>query len=131
MSRAAHVFASCFVISACATEYARPISAREDPSDPTAPASAGSISPFLYESPPVGEEAGGHGTGAPASSPGPGALSDGGSPPSTDAGPHSMHGGPADAGVIYTCPMHPEVQQPAPGRCPKCGMKLVPKGDGP
>lgn len=26
---------------------------------------------------------------------------------------------------IYTCPMHPEVQQDKPGRCPKCGMKLV------
>lgn len=29
--------------------------------------------------------------------------------------------------VIYTCPMHPEVQQPTPGTCPKCGMKLQPK----
>jgi hypothetical protein len=28
---------------------------------------------------------------------------------------------------IYTCPMHPEVQQAGPGECPKCGMKLVPK----
>lgn len=26
----------------------------------------------------------------------------------------------------YTCPMHPEVQQKAPGTCPKCGMQLVP-----
>ena len=26
----------------------------------------------------------------------------------------------------YTCPMHPEVIQPRPGTCPKCGMKLVP-----
>ncbi|MCL5428682.1 MAG: copper-translocating P-type ATPase [Chloroflexi bacterium] len=29
--------------------------------------------------------------------------------------------------TIYTCPMHPEVQQSKPGRCPKCGMTLVPK----
>jgi rubrerythrin len=29
--------------------------------------------------------------------------------------------------VIYTCPMHPEVQQPNPGKCPKCGMTLVKK----
>lgn len=29
--------------------------------------------------------------------------------------------------TIYTCPMHPEVQQDTPGRCPTCGMKLVPK----
>jgi Cu+-exporting ATPase len=30
------------------------------------------------------------------------------------------------AGVIYTCPMHPEVRQPGPGNCPKCGMALEP-----
>lgn len=29
---------------------------------------------------------------------------------------------------IYTCPMHPEIQQDKPGRCPKCGMALVIKG---
>ena len=27
----------------------------------------------------------------------------------------------------YTCPMHPEVLQDKPGKCPKCGMKLVEK----
>jgi P-type Cu+ transporter len=26
----------------------------------------------------------------------------------------------------YTCPMHPEVRQPGPGSCPKCGMSLEP-----
>ena len=26
----------------------------------------------------------------------------------------------------YACPMHPEVRSAEPGRCPKCGMKLVP-----
>lgn len=29
--------------------------------------------------------------------------------------------------VIYTCPMHPEVQEKEPGKCPKCGMNLEPK----
>jgi len=29
---------------------------------------------------------------------------------------------------IYTCPMHPEVQQDHPGDCPKCGMALEPMG---
>ncbi len=29
-------------------------------------------------------------------------------------------------GQQYTCPMHPEVRQDQPGRCPKCGMDLVP-----
>jgi hypothetical protein len=28
-------------------------------------------------------------------------------------------------GARYTCPMHPEVQQERPGKCPKCGMELV------
>jgi P-type Cu+ transporter len=31
-----------------------------------------------------------------------------------------------EAKVIYTCPMHPEVQQDHPGDCPKCGMALEP-----
>ena len=31
-------------------------------------------------------------------------------------------------GTIYTCPMHPEVEQVGPGSCPKCGMALEPKG---
>jgi Cu+-exporting ATPase len=34
---------------------------------------------------------------------------------------------PASGKVIYTCPMHPEVQQDHPGNCPKCGMTLEPK----
>ena len=25
---------------------------------------------------------------------------------------------------IYTCPMHPEVEQSSLGNCPKCGMTL-------
>ena len=29
-------------------------------------------------------------------------------------------------GAIWTCPMHPEVQQSAPGNCPICGMALEP-----
>ncbi len=29
--------------------------------------------------------------------------------------------------TIYTCPMHPEVQQDHPGDCPKCGMALEPQ----
>ena len=35
---------------------------------------------------------------------------------------------PASAsGTTYTCPMHPEIRQPAPGDCPKCGMTLEPE----
>lgn len=29
-------------------------------------------------------------------------------------------------GVVYTCPMHPEIQQTGPDSCPKCGMPLEP-----
>ena len=32
----------------------------------------------------------------------------------------------ATPGAIYTCPMHPEIRQPGPGNCPKCGMALEP-----
>lgn len=28
--------------------------------------------------------------------------------------------------TVYTCPMHPEIQQERPGMCPECGMNLVP-----
>ena len=28
--------------------------------------------------------------------------------------------------AMYTCPMHPEIQQQGPGSCPKCGMALEP-----
>ena len=31
------------------------------------------------------------------------------------------------AGAVYTCPMHPEVEQIGHGSCPKCGMALEPK----
>ena len=31
----------------------------------------------------------------------------------------------AAGSVTYTCPMHPHVRQPSPGRCPECDMELV------
>ncbi len=48
---------------------------------------------------------------------------------------HAGHGAmkqaappPASAeGVIYTCPMHPQIRQPGPGNCPICGMALEPE----
>jgi uncharacterized membrane protein YraQ (UPF0718 family) len=42
----------------------------------------------------------------------------------------SPHDGKAETDdQVYICPMHPEVTAPTPGRCPKCGMELVPKPD--
>ncbi|MFM8578098.1 MAG: heavy metal-binding domain-containing protein, partial [Planctomycetaceae bacterium] len=29
--------------------------------------------------------------------------------------------------AVFTCPMHPEIEQIGPGACPKCGMDLEPK----
>ncbi len=44
---------------------------------------------------------------------------------------HDQHGEAAAApapteGTIYTCPMHPQIRQGAPGACPLCGMALEP-----
>ncbi len=45
---------------------------------------------------------------------------------------HAPHTSPKSQSVdtgsstVYTCPMHPEVQQKGPGTCPKCGMALEP-----
>ncbi|MET3667476.1 copper-translocating P-type ATPase [Caulobacter sp. 1776] len=33
---------------------------------------------------------------------------------------------PAQEGVVYTCPMHPQIRRPGPGACPICGMALEP-----
>ena len=32
----------------------------------------------------------------------------------------------APSGVVYTCPMHPQIRQMGPGNCPICGMALEP-----
>ncbi len=32
----------------------------------------------------------------------------------------------ATTATEYTCPMHPEIRQESPGKCPICGMELVP-----
>src|SRR4030095_9785577 len=32
--------------------------------------------------------------------------------------------------TIYTCPMHPQIQQDRPGTCPICGMTLEPRSRG-
>jgi Cu+-exporting ATPase len=33
---------------------------------------------------------------------------------------------PAVGGIIYTCPMHPQIRRNGPGNCPICGMTLEP-----
>lgn len=49
--------------------------------------------------------------------------------PATQASPSrvgSAPGASAAAKQLYTCPMHPDVISDQPGKCPKCGMDLVP-----
>jgi Heavy metal binding domain len=33
-----------------------------------------------------------------------------------------------DGGKVYFCPMHSDVRQSKPGKCPRCGMALLPEG---
>jgi P-type Cu+ transporter len=42
-------------------------------------------------------------------------------------GPERAKAEPAAKDAIYTCPMHPEIEQVGPGDCPICGMALEPK----
>jgi Cu(I)/Ag(I) efflux system membrane fusion protein len=49
---------------------------------------------------------------------------EGTAPPNTSDRPAHNHGAEA---VQYTCPMHPQIVQDAPGSCPICGMDLVQK----
>jgi Cu(I)/Ag(I) efflux system membrane fusion protein len=56
------------------------------------------------------------------------ACGQGDPPPAAPPG-HDHGGGAADGAPeaeYYTCPMHPSVKSEAPGRCPICGMDLVP-----
>lgn len=45
------------------------------------------------------------------------------------AAPGAPSDGASRAGTYY-CPMHPEVRSDRPGKCPKCGMDLVPANNG-
>ena len=47
-------------------------------------------------------------------------------PEAKPAAPEQAGHPPPKPGVIYTCPMHPEIRQEGPGNCPICGMALEP-----
>jgi hypothetical protein len=48
-------------------------------------------------------------------------------PPAQAPASTSDEGAGKPGPTLYTCPMHPEVISDKPGKCPKCGMTLVPK----
>lgn len=40
-------------------------------------------------------------------------------------GPEKKTEGPAQSAEVWICPMHPQIRQPRPGKCPICSMDLV------
>lgn len=47
--------------------------------------------------------------------------------PASDSHEGHAHATDGAEGAVYTCPMHPEIEQIGPGTCPLCGMALEPK----
>lgn len=43
-----------------------------------------------------------------------------------DAGEHAGHGVSEKQPEVWTCAMHPQIRLPKPGKCPICGMELIP-----
>ncbi|HWL86899.1 MAG TPA: heavy metal-binding domain-containing protein [Polyangiaceae bacterium] len=112
LSCLAGLLAGLSLLGACAGDPLPPSRSQSDPSNPSAPEAPASETP------------------APATPLGSTMLPAG---PAMPSAPHdhaamlAAEASRSDAGVVYTCPMHPEVQSNAPGKCPKCGMTLVPK----
>ena len=44
---------------------------------------------------------------------------------------HSLETSPDATSTTWTCSMHPQIRQQEPGKCPLCGMDLIPLDDNP
>lgn len=53
-------------------------------------------------------------------------MGGGGSPGIDDFSGHGHADSTAAKAQIWTCSMHPQIQRPKPGKCPLCGMDLIP-----
>jgi hypothetical protein len=102
-------------VAAGEAPYHRPPSYEPDPLLSPVP-------PQGSEPPPTGQEQVHSPTATPPGNP-PYREEPGGKPPEHQ---HAPGGGAKPAPTRYTCPMHPDVRTTAPGKCPKCGMTLVP-----
>ena len=91
------------LLTGCASHTLQLPISTNDPANPNAPESAFSPRPnWLQAEVPVTAE----------------------QPPTTK--PTSLTHLPTTAPTMYTCPMHAEIVQSSLGRCPKCGIRLLP-----
>lgn len=123
--------ATALLLGACAAQTSQ-LPAERDPSNPEAPEGVqpeiSALTPQpgageVEEAPPAPEPMHMHGMDM---TPAPDAGS--AAPSSAKKGEERQPAKPPlGKNQSYTCPMHPEVVQSTPGKCPKCGMKLVAK----
>ena len=125
------VLAGVLLMGGCATTSVNPRSSPDHPASVDAPEATYAPSPSALAEGRTGPPPG---PASRASSSESSHEHDGKSPQPTDIpglGATTTGSQPAtqhqQANAIYTCPMHPEVVQNVPGRCPKCGMPLVKK----
>ena len=124
---------ACLLVGACASEPT-PRPARLDPANPAAAESpALAVNAFagggtaLAASPPAAEPA-----EPPAPATAHGEHQHGGAAAPSETGKKDQPASGADKkATTYTCPMDADVVSDKPGRCPKCGMNLVPKTEAP
>ena len=101
------VLIALVAVVGCAGDGDKKAASRNDPSNPAAPEG-----PAVRRSDAIPGESGGMHSAAGMEHEG----QLGGTPATRPAGE-----------LMYVCPMHPEVKQATPGKCPKCGMALVQK----